>query len=710
MADSNDFNRETLPQDRQNRPDQSFFDQKTGVINSPQVTPEGKPTRRAIKNAGQAKDVIQQIMEGCRKFQTVNSRILAKYNAERPYQMAKLEQEGLGWRSNFTTKPHAMMIEKVYPRFTELINGLKYLTDSALSSKWDGATEKTELFREKFTKLVRARAGWTTMLDDIALDNSLFGHTVVACLDEYGWFPKQFRQDEIFLSDGCKQDARFAQLAVLRENFLPHELFEQISDREAAASVGWDIENTIAEINGASPTQLREFLTNSGTTETWYQNAERELNVGSSYQTGASVVQTYSLLVREVTGKVSHYRLGGPSMSVLFECDDRFDSMEECLSFFSFQKGNGTMRGSKGVGRDIYELAGMIDRIRNEIVDRAILSGKTIFQGDPKRIHTFKMSIIGATCIVPAGWTVLEQKIDGNIEPFLKLDAYVQTLVDQLVGSVSAPNVEGEAYRSPEAWKLLASRQEEQRDSKLTRFLQQFVKTIQMMQTRACREDVEDEDAIAFQKELLETMTREELDEIAAQPVVSAVRDLTPADRQTIVQIAAEKKGHPLYNQRQLEVEDVTARVGTAFAKKIILPENDPTIQAEQTRLQQMEMALITAGQPVPVSPRDNHLIHLQILMPFAESIAQAIQQGQAGTASFEATIAHMQEHYNQAQQQGAPKEALKPVADLLAKAGPALEQMKQMDAKAETISQDSAKLQEDAVQQETELAGQMPA
>jgi hypothetical protein len=631
--------------------------------------------------------------------------LLAKYNAERPYLQSKLEQEGLGWRSNFTTKPHALMIEKVFPRLAEVVQGLKYFTNSSLPADREGASMKTEAFREGLTKLCRGRAGWDTLIDDIALCDSLFGHDIVATLNEGTWFPKHYAQDEIFLTDGCKQLVENAQIVVLRENFMPHELFEQIRDREAADAAGWNVKNVIQAVNGASPAQLRDFLTNSTTTETWYQNAERELNVGSSYQNGASVVQTYSLLVREVTGKVSHYRLGTPAMIVLYSMDDRFENMESCLSFYSYQKGNGTMRGSKGVGRDIYELAATIDRMRNELADRLILSGKTIFQGDPKRIHTFKMSVIGAACIVPAGWTVLEQRIDGNIEPFLKMDAYFQTLVDQLVGSVSAPNAEGEAYRSPEAWKILAARQEEQRDSKLTRFLRQFVAMMQGIQRNACDPDTDEKDAKAFQEAMLRVMNREEFDELASQPVVCAVRDLTPLDRQMIVAVCAEKKGNPLYNQRQLEVEDLTARVGSDFVRKVILPENDPTEQAEQQRLQQMEAALITQGQPVPVSPRDNHLIHLQVIMPFAESIGQAMGQGQVGTVVFEAAVGHISEHYNAALAFGVKKEMLADVAAFLKKAGPALQQMKIMDERAEKMQQDDAALQEESAQQDAEQA-----
>lgn len=673
-----------------------------GLIQSPELDSSGKPTQRSIRDADMAREIVRTVIQANRTANIVNARILAKYNAERPYDAAKLEQEGLAWKQNFTTKPLPSMIEKVAPRFVEAIQGVKYLTNSTLSDRWENSVAKTEKFRDVITKTIRGRKGWKTLVEDIAFDNSLFGHTVVAWLDEFSWFPTHFKQDENFMTDGCKQTVSFAQVVVLKETYLPHELFEKIKDSDTAETLGWNVKATRDQINQASPAQIRDRLNVGGTMETWYQNAQRELVLGTSYMAGASVIVVYSLLVREVTGKISHYRLAGTELAEVFTKEDRFDSTEDCLAFFAYQKGNGTMRGSKGVGRDIYELAGMLDRNRNEIVDRSILSGKTFVQGDPKRIHTFKMSVIGSTVVIPNGWQVLDQKIDGNVEPFLKLDAYFSMLVDQLVGSTSPPAqlLQGER-KSPDLVNLFASREEEARDTKISRFLEQFTDMVATMQKRICDPETVEDDAKSAQAELLRMMSPEELSELCKQPVAETIRDLTPIQRQMVVAVAAEKKGHPLYNQRQLEVEDLTARLGTDFANRVLLAENDPTIEAEQTRQQQMEMALLTLGQPVPVSPRDNHLIHLGVIMPGAEQMAQHLMDGKTDTNAFEAVLAHITEHFNQALSHGVPKEKLQPVADLVKQAGPALAKLKELDAQAEQLAAQSQLHDADAAPQQ---------
>lgn len=656
-----------------------------GLINSPGISSGGKPTRRAIKDANQAREVVKTLIEANRMRQIINSRIRAKYDSERPYDQQQLQSEGLGWRSNFTTKPLASLIEKVYPRFSEAVAGLKYFTNSSLPHTVAGATIKTEKFRSGITKLMRTRKGWRVLIEDIALEDSMFGSNVVARLDEFSWFPKSFKQDETFLSDGTKQISDNAQVVVLKETLLPHELFEQIEDREAAEKVGWDLGKTIKCINAASPTQLRDNLTSGGGLDIWYQNAHRELTLGTSYTAGASVIVVYNLLAREVTGEVSHYKLAGPGMDLIFQHYKRFDNMTDCLTFFSFQKGNGTMAGSKGVGREIYEFAAMLDRLRNEVVDRSILSGKTLLQGDLKTLNKFKMSVLGNMMMIPREWAVVETRVDGNVEPFLQLDGYLGQLADALVGSVSPRQLQGERVTAAQV-NLYAGREEEAKDTKINRFLEQFVDLVGFMQRRICSTDVVDKDAKEFQKEMLESMNREELNTLAKQPVAGTVRDLTAMQRQLIVSIAAEKRGNPFYNARALEVEDMTARIGEDFAEKVLLPDQDPTEKAEQSRQQQIEWSLLQKGEPVPVSPRDNHEIHLGILMPIAEQVGAALMQGQAGTAIFEAVVAHINEHFQQAQQAGAPKEFLSPIKTFLDKALKTIGELKQLDAAAEEV------------------------
>lgn len=666
----------------------------TASVNSPDLTSGLKPRNRAITSIAQAKSIITSLEENNRDRNTKNSRIMAKFNSEKPYPTGALKQDGLDWKSNFTTQPLPMLINKVSPRFVQAVQSARYLTNAQFSSDVQGAAEKTEAFRREITDTVRKRAGWQNFLSELSQENALFGYDAVAWLDEGRWFPKFFRQDEFFVPTNTKQHSARAQIVVLKERFLIHEIFQLIEDKEAAKTAGWKLEATVEAINKAMPEDRRSKNSNW---ERVHEDLVREANVGISHETGAKVVEVWHLLAAEIDGKISHYILECEDFKQLFGREDQFEAMSEATAFFSFEQGNGTMHGSKGIGRQIYAMAAMLDKARNEVVDRLNLSGKLVLQGDPKQLRKFRMSVVGNVVMIDKAFEIREQQINGDVEPFLTLDQFLTGILDQLAGATTPKVFEGERVTKAQV-EFFAAREEESKDNIISRFLNQFADFMTTLQRRICDRGTDDEDAKQMQARLLKIMTREELDEISGQRVAETVRDYTEIERQQIVLVAAEAAGNPLYNQRELQYRKVAAQLGDDFAKAVILPEEDPTVTAEQTREQMFELDLIVRqSAEIPVSPRDNHLIHLQVLAPTMEQTAQSAVQDPQSVGILKAMLMHAQAHLKLAEQSGYPAEQLEPISKMVTQ-----------------LSSKMAELEQTAVQQ-TELqaaqdaAPQMP-
>lgn len=650
------------------------------------------------------RNLISSLKTASRERNTRNARIAAKYNSEKPHRQESLEADGLGWKSNFTTKPLPMLVNKVSPRLKKALDAVKYLTNSALPESVPGNAEKTEAFRREITKLVRSRPGWNDLMTEISMEDVLYGYAAVAWLDEFGWFPKFFRQDQFYVPTGTPQDAARTQLVILKDKYLIHELFSIIEDREAADAAGWKIKNTIEAINRATPDYRRN---KSDGWERVYEDLQREANVGMSHENGAMVICVWHLFGQEADGKVSHYILtddgsGKMDTELLFEREDQYNSMPEALGVFAFEYGNGTLHGSKGIGREIYSMAAMLDRARNEVVDRLNLAGKFIVQADDKALRRFKMSLVGNAILIGQGYNITERKIDPNIEEFLQLDSFLTSLLDQMAGAVTPKALEGERVTAA-AVNLLASREEESRDTVTGRFLTQFAAVMGTIQRRACDPNVSDEDAKEFQKRMLNIMSREELKQISEQPVAETVADYTTLERQQIVMIAAENRGDPLFNQKELRRKSLSAQIDDEFADSVLLPDEDPTVLAEQTRLQQLELMLIAGqGTQVPISPRDNHVVHLQVLMPALEQAAQITAQQPDGVPVLEAMLIHAQGHLAGAEQSGVPKDQLKQVSQIINKLGQSMEQLKQIAA----AEQQAKAAQEQAAMESARAAG----
>jgi len=635
-----------------------------GTINAPELNVKTlRPKRRAISNVEHIFQIISTLEEARRDQNEKNGRIMAKYNAERPYEQAELKEEGQDWRSNFSTKPLSTAIDKVSPRLTKAVQTARYLTSSSLPENHPGGKEKSEMFRRKVTEVIRGWDGWVDFLNEVSMENALFGFTSVGHLDEYSWRPTHFRQDEFFVPDGTKQNVNGCQLWVGKQYLMIHELASYIENRDAAETAGWDIENTVGALNAAAPRSVTGGGHSSPYTDfRVYEDAIRESSVSLSLLSGSKTIEVYHIYVPEYDGKVSHYVVDGRAKKILFEKLDQFDSakgLKYVLSLFSFQQANGKLMGSKGIGRELYELAGAVDRARNEVVDRLQLSGKIMIQGDAKQLNRFALAVQGMAVLIPANYTISEQKnANPNVEAFLKLDQQLVAFMDQIAGGVTPKEFGNERTTASEV-NLFAARQEEKRDAILERFLMQVGKLVDTCQKRIVSKDTDDEDAEGARAYLLNYMSEEELELIANQPALRTVDDWTDAKAQQIVLFAAEKRQDPLFDQEKLQKAATSARVNAEFAEDVMLPIPDPTVVAEQTRQQNLENILLSMGDPVEVSPRDNHGLHIEAVKVPIVNIGQKLSEGNPGIMkAFEQLLIHWEAHISAAVAAGADKAA----------------------------------------------------
>ncbi|HYG24450.1 MAG TPA: hypothetical protein VEH04_16855 [Verrucomicrobiae bacterium] len=599
----------------------------------------------AIINIEQAVALVNSLVAENDERSKKNARIQEKYNAERPFNPAKLKSDGLDWKSNFTTKPLASLIDKVVPRFTTALRNVRYLTASKLPDRFPQAAEKTEFFRREITEFCRGREGWDEFLSEIAHEDVLFGYTAVGWLTTWSWFPEHYRQDCFLVPQGTKHSAKTAPIVCLKKSYLLHELFDLVRDPEAAKAAGWNVPEVIKSINEATPDNRRSTETD---VERVYADLARESSVLSSF-TGATTINAWHVLVSEVDGRITHVAFDANSKKQLFWKSKKYDRMSDAVSFYSFQHGNGNIHGSKGIGRELYAMAGVLDRARNEVVDRLQLSGKLVLQCDEKFIKRFRMSVVGNAILIATGYNVQQAKIDGGVESFFALDSFLTDILDQVAGSTSPKVIEGERVTKAQV-ELLASREEERRDAIIERFLTQFSRMMSTVQRRACDPRTLDDDAKELQARLLTRLTQEELAYISTQPAVSAVNDYSEAERQQIALIAQEGRGNPLYNQYELEKRSLTAKVSAEFADKLLLPQNDPTEEAENVRLQKLELLLLQNGHEVPISPRDNHLVHMAVVRDVVNGMLEMAVDNPQVLPTMQSLAQHAMAHFEAAQ------------------------------------------------------------
>ncbi len=637
-------------------------------INSPELksTGVGKPGQRSITDAAQIFNIVSNLQQARRSQNEKNGRIQGKLNAERPHDEKTLEQEGLGYKSNFSTKPLSTTVGKVSSRLTKAVQSARYLTSAELPDSIPDAKKKTELFRTGFTDLVRKWDGWYNFLNEVATEDATFGWTTLVWLDNDTWRPTHFRQDRAFLPDGTKHSVESTQFAAFLQYVMPHELANLVRGKEGSAqdlenakAAGWNIEETMKAINNARPPSIPAAKSAPYTDFRRYEDSLRESSVTLSLIDGAKQVMLWHVFVTEIDGKISHYIGNGNTNELLFEKLDRFEKVRDCLAFLSYEQANGLLMGSKGIGREVYELAGIVDRARNETVDRLQMSGKLIISGPSNKLTGFKLTVVGNTVLIPDGFTIHQNKIESGVKEFMILDDLLVKLLDQIAGGVTPKSFERERVTAKEV-DLYASREEEKRDDITTRFVTQLSPALTTMQLRAVSPSVAEEDAKDFREKMLRFMSKEELELIASQPALRTVEDFSMSDAQRIVMLAQESRNDPLYDHAKMERRKLSVLVDAEFADDVLLPDNDPTQPAEQIRLQMLENILLGKGLPSPVSPRDNHVLHIETMKKMVAPAAEKAGAGdQPALKILEDVVTHWAAHLNELAKTGIDKAKL---------------------------------------------------
>jgi hypothetical protein len=148
---------------------------------------------------------------------------------------------------------------------------------------------------------------------------------------------------------------------------------------------------------------------------------------------------------------------------------------------------------------------------------------------------------------------------------------------------------------------------------------------------------------------------------MAYSPAVELIPDQTAQDNQILDLMIQRYMGNPNINQDALMKLDWVRKLGQTTANEVILPKDQIEAMAiEATRQQIIELQSIVAGQDIPVSPRDNDMVHLETMMQKLMPVMQSIPPGglpPEGVQPLIRAMQHFAQHVSAAEAKGAPRD-----------------------------------------------------
>lgn len=670
-----------------------------GAFNQPDIDSKGRIRNRPISNALQAFNIYQRFERENLHRAVRNAQIARQYNGEHPFDQSKLNAAGQGWRSNWSSMPMTNTIDRVKPRFTKAVGDQKYLTNSVLPATFSDASEKSEKFQEAITKCIRQWTGWMDFVDTVATENLIYGYTGAVHMSQYNWRPRTFRQEEILFDDNNPMHAERTECFVVKVDYYIHELLEIIDNPEEAERLGYNVPNLINAIRFAmpprdslvyNPRQLSDMVRDG----TMYYSRQKE----------ARMVMTAHVFVLNYEGEIDHWWInrstlgkgrqdsdeqdvdkndstddegyegkGHEGIELLF-CEAYAKNMEDVITLFSFEPGNGRLHGSKGMGRKLHNVSLALDKLRNSMLDNIYLSTLLMGTMDSAKIAAMQPVVRQPFLQMPDGFVMAEQpQMQVNMQAFEFANNQLQALLDQVAGTFMPDQYQattGQHITDTTATEasLDAAREDEIKQGVLNRWWSQMQQCVQAIQRRICsKENIEaaveykkakdeaieedktliddegiemiaaldpdsidsfeqepdlmnaDMQAVKMLVELMEAgMTPSEIYVISREPSTDFTANVGAAEDQRIIQFAQAVEANPqfaaYFDQEKLARMAANAAIGAAKTDELFQPMPQQTTDVAADRQQKMEFAGMVGGEAMPVDPRDPHDIHLQTL------------------------------------------------------------------------------------------------
>lgn len=593
------------------------------------------------------------------------------------------------WQSNASTNWLSGVVGRQAQRFINAITTQTYLTFSRLPSSYADAKSKSDLMQAKFTALVRGWSGYTGIINSISVENVLQGYTYGVFLDPYTWKPTMFKQDSFFVPEQSGQHARDLQFCVAKLSYRLDEFLELFKDEDSAAAVGYDLDNCLYAANRATMEDPREDATT-----TQYRKFVEMINegiLGLTYSsTGARVVNCWLLFNREYDGQVSFWLIERDTGKLLRFSFKLFNKMEDILALFSFEPGNGCIHSSKGLGRKLAALAIMKELFRNGIIDNSRLSGLMVIRVDPKDRNRLAPTIMSPFVVLDKTIDISQTQFNVSADSYKVVDGLTDSWAEQSVGAYITQqlNDKGKTDKTATEATIDARRESEASNIQIRRWLDNWATMTQIQQLRAFSDDNVDEakrlydeivkdpaknkpslyeghanmdaDVLRTLVEILQNGVTPEEVKVWRDTPASIYAHVSEAAIQQGISMVVQKYGQsPNIDQAKAMALDVENMVGAEVAKQLIIPNADATLLAEQGRAQLIESStMYDTGLPIPVSPRDNHIIHGATVQAILTKIAAPVLSQNPNPdaqqmKAVELNINHLGEHLEMATKMG---------------------------------------------------------
>lgn len=617
---------------------------------------KGKPVKSRLKDVQSALSIFHTLLRADEKSALNRARIDAMFDGAAPYDAAKLAASNQGMKTNLNFGEAQRILDISLSAYVDLYSSLERLVEvKGTVGERSEITEQEEIVAEELTHLLRS---WPEFHSSyLRLCTTFIKHGVgVAYFDSpEDWRFRVGGFTDILIPRQTPASENAIDVAIGRRDYLLHELFSFIKNPEAAAKVGWNVEEVKRVIMKNVRTTGRG-TSNNGTLVD-YEALQAELKNNDLY-TGIQnpTVAVLHYWIREMDGSVSHYiSAESTPKDFLYKKISRYPSPEQAYVMFTYGVGsNGTYHSVRGLGNRIFSHIQTSNRLRCQQIDGAMLSSAIMIQPENQRsLDELQFTFYGSYAVMSPNIRIIEKAIPNlgtAVQPAL------QDLTQQLQLNTDTVSTYGPTQGSPYRNQMQISSDMDVATrlsgASLNLFYSSWHRLLREIIRRVVQNKKSDKAVTEFfarceargvPKKFIQTL------DVDRTRAVRSIGGGSMANRlMALRELQAISGQFDEVGRKNLTRDIVSTRVGHDLADRYA-PVAEEDRQTVDTKIAMLENNSLQTGTPVQVISSEMHGTHLQIHAPVLNQLIEQINTGAADPTQvmpiLQAFYQHISEH-----------------------------------------------------------------
>jgi hypothetical protein len=393
--------------------------------------PDGELPATRIGSANTAWNIADQLARDNVGREQKRIRIFKSYNRFPPTEYSKMAQKALPFSSNVNWGQMEFIINNQKSSYTDIITERQACAE--IKTKYGNEKERlvhSENITKAFDHALREWPGYLYNKEQDVQSMLLYGKGIGMWTSPFGWMPEAVPLSDLLFPSNVKIDFSNLEEFVRRVRLTPYQLYKVIKDREAAESLGWNVDAVIDAIRFQ-----RSFLETNKTREEFYRTlSEASFNWNLSVNQTIDLYEIYwqefdgtiskAVVLQDYTPIVSNIKstLRGADKITDAEVRDQhgfmqlniglFDNWDQILYMVTDSVGSGLFHDIKSQAEACFVAARQYDFTMNSLVDAVRLNSMLLLEGQgPDSTKTLKQMEWLPMSIMPDGAKFTQNRI-----------------------------------------------------------------------------------------------------------------------------------------------------------------------------------------------------------------------------------------------------------------------------------------------------------